>query len=113
MRCATRSSAAAGRWKAWTLAPRFCNWLTTVWRGVAKAKKGLVAQQEVDDSQGKYLTAQADVEAAKANQEAAQSQAEASRAKRMRDAALFEYTKIPAPFDGVVTQRYANYGTLI
>jgi RND family efflux transporter MFP subunit len=31
----------------------------------------------------------------------------------MRDAALFEYTKIPAPFDGVVTQRYANYGTLI
>ena len=81
--------------------------------GVAKAKKGLVAQQEVDDSQGKYLTAQADVEAAKANQEAAQSQAEASRAKRMRDAALFEYTKIPAPFDGVVTQRYANYGTLI
>lgn len=81
--------------------------------GVAKANKGLVAQQEIDDSQGRFLTVQADVEAAKANQEAAQSQADAARAKRMRDGALFDYTKITAPFDGVVTQRYANYGTLI
>jgi RND family efflux transporter MFP subunit len=84
--------------------------------GVAKsAPPGtvLVAQQEIDDAQGRALTAQADVEAAKANLEAAQSQAEAARAKRMRDGALFEYAKIPAPFDGVVTQRYANYGTLM
>jgi RND family efflux transporter MFP subunit len=81
--------------------------------GVAKTKPGLVAQQEVDDAQGKDLTAQADVEAAKANQEAAQSQAEAARAKRLHDAALFDYAKIPAPFAGVITQRYANYGTLM
>jgi RND family efflux transporter MFP subunit len=80
---------------------------------VATSKPGLVAQQEVDDAQGRDLTAQADVEAARANLEAAQSQAEAARAKRMRDSVLFDYAKIPAPFDGVVTQRYANYGTLM
>jgi RND family efflux transporter MFP subunit len=81
--------------------------------GVFKQNPKLLAQQEVDDAQGKDLTGQADVEAAKANQEAAQSQVEAARAKRQRDGALFEYTKIPAPFDGVVTQRYANFGTLM
>jgi RND family efflux transporter MFP subunit len=81
--------------------------------GVVKDHPGLVAQQEVDDSQGRELTAQADVEAAKANQEAAQSEKEAAVAKRQRDADLFEYTKITAPFDGVITQRYANYGTLM
>ncbi len=80
---------------------------------VAKGTPGLVAQQEVDDAQGKDLTAQADVEAARANQEAAQSQAEAASAKLMRDQVLFDYRKITAPFDGVVTQRYANYGTLL
>jgi RND family efflux transporter MFP subunit len=84
--------------------------------GVAKSAPAgtvLVAQQEIDDSQGRALTAQADVEAARANLEAAQSQKEAAVAKRQRDADLLEYAKIPAPFDGVVTQRYANYGTLL
>jgi RND family efflux transporter MFP subunit len=84
--------------------------------GVAKSAPAgtvLVPQQEIDDAQGRELTAQADVEAAKANLEAAQSQAQAARAKRMRDGALFDYAKIPAPFDGVVTQRYANFGTLM
>lgn len=80
---------------------------------VAKSQQGLVAQQEVDDAQGKDLTAQADVEAARANQEAAQSQAEAARAKRMRDGVLYDYRNIKAEFDGVVTQRYANLGTLM
>ena len=53
------------------------------------------------------------MEAAKANLETAQSQAEAARDKRQRDGALFDYAKIPAPFDGVVTQRFANFGTLL
>src|ERR1700679_1912285 len=47
--------------------------------GVWKENPKLLAQQEVDDAQGKDLTGQADVEAAKANLEAAQSQAEAAR----------------------------------
>ena len=80
---------------------------------VAKQRVGLVAQQEVDDAQGKALTGQADVDAANANVEAAKSNAEAGRAKRIRDAVMYDYRNVKAEFDGVVTQRYANFGTLI
>jgi RND family efflux transporter MFP subunit len=81
--------------------------------GVAKSKPGLVAQQEVDDAQGKALASEAQVEAAKANLEAAQSEFELATAKREHDQVLFDYSKITAPFDGVVTQRFANQGTLM
>jgi RND family efflux transporter MFP subunit len=80
---------------------------------VAKQRVGLVAQQEVDDAQGKALTGQADVDAANANVEAAKSNAEAARAKRIRDAVMYDYRNVKAEFDGVVTQRYANFGTLM
>ncbi len=80
---------------------------------VAKSKPGLVAQQEVDDSEGKALSSAAQVEAAKSNLQSAQSQLEAAQAKREHDQALFDYAKITAPFAGVVTQRFANYGTLM
>ena len=81
--------------------------------GVAKSKPGLVAQQEVDDAQGKDLAAQAQVEASEASLESAKSQLELAQAKRRHDQVLFDYSKITAPFDGVVTQRYANLGTLM
>jgi RND family efflux transporter MFP subunit len=81
--------------------------------GVANSKPGLVAQQEVDDSQGKALASSAQVEAAKSNLQSAESVLAAAQAKREHDQALFDYSKITAPFAGVVTQRYANLGTLM
>jgi RND family efflux transporter MFP subunit len=81
--------------------------------GVAKSKPGLVAQQEVDDSEGRALASAAQVEAAKSNLQSAQSVLAAAEAKREHDQALFDYSKITAPFAGVVTQRYANLGTLM
>ncbi len=81
--------------------------------GVAQAKPGLVAQQEVDDSQGKALASAAQVEAAKSNLQSAESVLAAAQAKREHDQALFDYAKITAPFAGVVTQRFANLGTLM
>ena len=81
--------------------------------GVAKSKPGLVAQQEVDDSQGKDLAAEAQVEATKSNLQGAQSQLQAAEAKKEHDRVLFDYSKLTAPFTGVVTQRYANLGTLL
>ncbi len=81
--------------------------------GVSKSQKGLVAQQEVDDAQGKDLAAEAQVEATKSNLEAMKSQLEQAKAKRQRDQVLFDYSKITAPFTGVVTQRFANLGTLM
>jgi RND family efflux transporter MFP subunit len=81
--------------------------------GVAQEQPGLVAQQEVDDSQGKDLAAEAQVEEAKSTLESARSMLEEAQAKRQRDGVLFDYSKITAPFDGVVTQRYANLGALM
>src|SRR3984885_11362442 len=81
--------------------------------GVAQSKPGLVAQQEVDDSQGRALASAAQVEAAKSNLQSAQSVLAAAEAKREHDQALFDYSKITAPFAGVVTQRFANLGTLM
>ncbi len=73
----------------------------------------MVAQQEVDDSEGKALASAAQVEAAKSNLQSAQSVLAAAEAKREHDQALFDYSKITAPFAGVVTQRFANLGTLM
>ncbi len=81
--------------------------------GVATSKPGLVAQQEVDDAEGKDLAAQAQVEAAKSQFQAAQSQFSMAQSKLAHDQALYDYSKITAPFAGVVTQRYANQGTLM
>jgi len=81
--------------------------------GVFQTQPGIVAQQEVDDAQGKDLAAASQVDAGKAALEAAQSQMAAARAKLAHDQTLYDYSKITAPFSGVVTERYANLGTLV
>jgi RND family efflux transporter MFP subunit len=80
---------------------------------VAKSKPGLVAEQEVDDARGKDLATEAQVEGAKSSLEIAQSQMGVAESKMAHDQALFNYSKITAPFAGIVTQRYANLGTLM
>ena len=80
--------------------------------GVFQSQPGIVAQQEVDDAQGKDLAAASQVDAGHAALDAAQSQLSAAKAKLARDQSLFDYSKITAPFSGIVTQRYANLGTL-
>ncbi|HEY6338136.1 MAG TPA: efflux RND transporter periplasmic adaptor subunit [Candidatus Sulfotelmatobacter sp.] len=81
--------------------------------GVFESQPGIVAQQEVDDAQGKDLAASAQADAGQAALEAAQSQLSAAKAKLVHDQTLFDYSKITAPFPGVVTERYANLGTLV
>ncbi|MFZ0804075.1 MAG: efflux RND transporter periplasmic adaptor subunit [Terriglobales bacterium] len=80
---------------------------------VFETQPGIVAQQEVDDAQGKDLAAASQVDAGKAALEAAQSQLAAAKAKLVHDQTLFDYSRITAPFSGVVTERYANLGTLV
>ncbi len=81
--------------------------------GVFESQPGIVAQQEVDDAQGKDLAASSQVDAGQAALEAAESQLSAAKAKLAHDQSLFDYSKITAPFPGVVTERYANLGTLV
>jgi RND family efflux transporter MFP subunit len=59
----------------------------------------LVAQQDLDTAQARDLSASAAIAAARADAEKFQT--------------LVAYTKITAPFDGVITKRYADPGALI
>jgi len=81
--------------------------------GVFESQPGLVAQQEVDDAQGKDLAAASQVDAGESALEAAQSQLLVGKSRLIHDQALFAYARITAPFSGVITQRYANLGTLM
>ena len=80
---------------------------------VSKQKPGLIAQQEIDDAHGKDLVAEAQVSGAKSNLAAAQEQVHVNEAELQRIKTLFDYTKVTAPFTGVVTKRYADKGSMI
>jgi RND family efflux transporter MFP subunit len=68
-------------------------------QSVNKDHPNLVAQQDLDTAEANELTTAAAIAAAKANIEKYQT--------------MVSYTQITAPFDGVVTHRYADPGTLI
>lgn len=80
---------------------------------VAKQKPGLIAQQEIDDAHSKDLVAEAQVAAAKSNLAAAQQDVSVNQAEQGRTKTLYDYTRVVAPFAGVVTMRYANNGSMI
>jgi len=77
------------------------------------ARPGLIAEQELDDAMAKDRASGAQVDAAKSALAASHQQLEVSQADREHYSALSEYSRITAPFDGVVTARYADTGSLI
>ena len=79
----------------------------------AKTRQGLVAQQELDDSQAKDLEAEAQVASAKSALSAAQQELEVAQANQKQISALSDYTRITAPYSGVITNRYADTGALV
>jgi RND family efflux transporter MFP subunit len=79
----------------------------------AKTREGLVAQQELDDAQAKDLESEAQVSSAKAALSAARQELEVAQANQRQASALSDYTRITAPFAGVITNRYADTGALV
>src|SRR5450631_3702623 len=79
----------------------------------ADSRSGLVAQQEVDDSQAKDLESEAQVASAQAEASGAQQQLEVAQANQKQYGALSNYSHIVAPFAGVITKRFADTGALI
>lgn len=79
----------------------------------AKAQPGLIAQQELDDAMAKDQAAAAQVDAAKSAFSATQQQLGVSEADQLRYTSMAGYSRITAPFNGVVTWRYADTGALI
>ncbi|HYB54479.1 MAG TPA: efflux RND transporter periplasmic adaptor subunit, partial [Thermoanaerobaculia bacterium] len=68
-------------------------------RQASEARPGLIAQQELDDALARDKEAEAQIRIAEANQR--------------QESALSDYSRITAPFAGVVTKRYADTGALI
>lgn len=79
----------------------------------SQQKEGLVAQQEVDDAQAKDLGSEAQVSSAEAALNAAEQALDVAKATQAQYKALSDYTRITAPYTGVVTVRYADTGALI
>ena len=80
---------------------------------VLTSRPHLVAQQEVDDAASKDRMAEAQVATAKAAIGAARQQLAVSKAMANKTTTLLEYTRITAPFAGVITHRYADTGAMI
>lgn len=80
---------------------------------VQKTQPNLVAQQEVDEALGKDQEASAGVSAAKASLAAAEQALVAARAALAKDEAMYAYSHITAPFEGVVTELSAYTGALL
>lgn len=81
--------------------------------GVAKTRPGLIAQQEIDDAHSKDLVAEAQVSAAKSALAVANQQVSVSEAEMQRIQTMIEYTRVTAPFTGVITKRFADTGSMI
>lgn len=80
---------------------------------VAKTHPNLVAQQELDDAQSKDQSAAAQLDASKAALASAEQQLAVAKANQDRVETLFSYSRITAPFAGVITRRYADTGAMI
>ncbi|MCE0497320.1 MAG: efflux RND transporter periplasmic adaptor subunit [Methylacidiphilales bacterium] len=72
----------------------------------AKETQGLIAQQDLDTANDKNRADEANLEAAKQKVNEARANAD-----HLQD--LVAYSKIIAPFNGVVTRRYADTGALV
>jgi RND family efflux transporter MFP subunit len=79
----------------------------------SQQKPGLVAQQEVDDAHAKDMEAEAQVSSTQAALSASQQSLEMAEANQKQYTALSGYARITAPFNGVITARYADKGALI
>ncbi len=80
---------------------------------VLKREPGIVPQQEVDEARSRDLIAEAQISTAKSTLHTAEQRIRVAKAEQGRIQTLHKYTTISAPFDGVVTKRYANAGSMI
>ncbi|QMV18433.1 efflux RND transporter periplasmic adaptor subunit [Granulicella sp. 5B5] len=80
---------------------------------VATKNKGLVPRQDVDVAQSRDAEAVAQLASAKSALQAAQESKLAADSEYARAGAMMQYATIRAPFNGIVTKRYANTGSMI
>ncbi len=80
---------------------------------VMKTRAELVAQQDLDEAESRDRADEAQIAIAKAALSASHQQLAVAKANEQRLQTLFAYTRITAPFSGVITKRYADPGAMI
>jgi len=80
---------------------------------VQKTRPELVAQEEIDVSQGKDLEASSGVSSAKDAEAGSEQALIGAKATLDKDKAMYAYARITAPFNGVVTEMDAYTGALL
>lgn len=78
----------------------------------AKSEPGIIAQQEIDEAQAKKAAAEAQVESARAVIGVEESRIGVAKAGEQRSQTMAGYRTIVAPFNGVITKRFADPGAL-
>lgn len=82
-------------------------------QSASKAEPGIVAQQEIDEARARMRATQAQWTASKAASEVSERQVSTAKAAEHRADTMWRYRTITAPFDGVVTKRFADPGAMI
>lgn len=77
------------------------------------ARPGLIAEQELDNAMAKDKEGEAQISADEAAFSEAQNQTDVAVAEQKQLGAMRDYTRIVAPFSGVVTKRYVDTGALV
>ncbi len=80
---------------------------------VIKTRPNLVAQQEIDDALARDRTSESAVSAARAALASAEQQVQVSQADEAKTKTLNAYSRITAPFTGIITKRYADTGAMV
>jgi RND family efflux transporter MFP subunit len=76
-------------------------------------RPGLIAEQELDDAQAKDKEGEAQIAASEAALSEARNQLDEAFAQQKQLGAMSDYTRIVAPFNGVITRRYVDTGALV
>lgn len=80
---------------------------------VARQRPNLIAQQELDDVAARLAEANAQLATARATLASVEEQVHVSQAAHARVTAMTQYTRVTAPFPGMVTQRYEAPGAMV
>jgi multidrug efflux pump subunit AcrA (membrane-fusion protein) len=76
-------------------------------------RSGVLDKEQVDETRFSFEAAQAAVAKAEADVDVAKARLEVAKADRDHVQTLLQYTKVRAPFDGVVTRRNINTGDFV
>jgi RND family efflux transporter MFP subunit len=79
----------------------------------SEARPGLIAEQELDYAMAKDKEGEAQISADEAAFSEAQNQLDVAFAEQKQLSAMSDYTRIVAPFNGVITKRNVDTGTLV